>query len=120
MVCSCLFSVVRCGCVVCCGGGCVGGIGGGCGGCSCVGLSCLFVHLCVTCYVLGVVCCVVASCCVVLCCVVASLAVVVAVIAHAFVVAVVMRVSKIEPCMFQYKLLRGNTANGSLKQLLLM
>ena len=59
---------------------------------------------------------------VVSCCVVSwrRLAVVVAVIAHAFVVAVVMRVSKIEPCMFQYKLLRGNTANGSLKQLLLM
>ena len=28
-----------------------------------------------------------------------------------------MLVSKIKPCMFQYKLLYGETANGSLKQL---
>ena len=28
-----------------------------------------------------------------------------------------MLVSKIKPCMFQYKLLHGETANGSLKQL---
>jgi len=28
-----------------------------------------------------------------------------------------MLVSKIKPCMSQYQLLHGNTANGSLKQL---